>query len=857
MLSAPTSWPGTESPNSVRDSKLQEMDQKKEKRDEFLEDRTAWIEWRNGDSGDARLRVPRRPSKCVKLDSEGSCDVLDGPTAEMKPEDVLPTKVSHKQVAKIVVRESLGHLWPTQMYIDAGLKKPTKQMLSWAKNTQGKWVQGVIRDPCHGAPPGVLKMEAVLEDGAVLDSVKADSRFQLRAGTAITDEAFQQLSAMHRVSAKQVEPGEDDDNEGHYILRCAALERKLKRQTTDSDGEVDFAPTSLIKKAKVAKSDPEGTPEGGNPLPSQQRRRPGGGGGGGGYGRQCQPREGREREAGEKATSKKLQSLAQAEEALTKGQMTLRMLETNECFQSVTAANLTTALKGLAKHLDTKKAAMFDVKTDDGNPLKGDWRPAELLAEIDSCYRKLLNIEPFIQSLHATKGMESTASFMHSAFLSAQHGGWQFPKAATISMLKREASSQWLEGRRTSIWTGFVNVMHTTGSEAAPIGLTLLKDDRDYQGQEQEKFIMTGLIDLLRPVLEEHSSETYMELGHDYVSAILDVSEIVNKPLQKALQNFLVLCTADQAVDEKDEEYLKAAYDAETKDVQGLMFKPLNHLRGGIEIKNNASTVMTQLRAVKTHKASLKTLMEKLTSLPDFPEAFGQGMPVGSNVVYVPWEQAYKTLTTIKATCTAKFLESVVEDLDRVSACLRDGAKAVVRVHQSYILRQMSLAFAKVQDFLQGKLGSIAVPDMTGLDVQAADTKKKLWLDTLSRAATTAFGVPKSATQASATSLGLDKIADESAYAPILEELAKQADEIEVLVPSLRPLFKFFITHPGGNLEASGLNKFAKFLSEEPTVSTAVSPCSLSGAQLFVRSFFVRSPALCKELCFCQEPRCL
>jgi hypothetical protein len=211
-----------------------------------------------------------------------------------------------------------------------------------------------------------------------------------------SDDVYSAL-AKHATGYTAVEhaPKENDEHDESYFTLKSNV-KKLKRRTTDSDGEVSFLPdTSLFRKMDKEK-DPDETGAGAGKRNSGAAKRAlgasasaGGSSGGGSASTGGEKRGAGAASAKESSQcAKKMKELSGAEQAITQGNMMLKMLTSNDGFGNVTLKLLDGCIKTLSKFLDDKKSSMFTIDVFDGDTLNADWKPVETRSKVDECQKE-------------------------------------------------------------------------------------------------------------------------------------------------------------------------------------------------------------------------------------------------------------------------------------------------------------------------------------------------------------------------------------------------------------------------------------------------------------------------------------
>jgi len=196
------------------------------------------------------------------------------------------------------------------------------------------------------------------------------------------------------------------------------------------------------------------------------------------------------------------------------------------------------------------------VSSDSGNVLEASWKPAETRL-------KLSRSLPFVKAVNAKANtMEQSAEFMFHAVLQVSEGvedPIKLPSVAILQVIKREKDQKWLDGFQIGDFGVFALVLGTEVTPAVTVSFALLSEDEQLQTEEQEKAIVSGLMDLWRPPIAEGSEHTYHTLTADFCKSVLEIKDIKKSEVKQAFTNLATMLKPE----EHGYEGVKRAYELE------------------------------------------------------------------------------------------------------------------------------------------------------------------------------------------------------------------------------------------------------------------------------------------------------
>lgn len=184
-------------------------------------------------------------------------DDSDGEGFDVGLQSNLEKKVENIENIVYKVTQTIGVLWPTEMYIESTGETPKPWQLRKAQDVQGRWVDGVIRPSAFGCPDGCLQLSAERNTSLAKSREMDHSRTHFTKNSKRTDDVFNKDSKLMALDTKFHELGGNDGHEAPVITVDKSNKRKLKQFDPD-DFLTGFAGSTTFVKPNEAPKEKSG-----------------------------------------------------------------------------------------------------------------------------------------------------------------------------------------------------------------------------------------------------------------------------------------------------------------------------------------------------------------------------------------------------------------------------------------------------------------------------------------------------------------------------------------------------------------------------------------------------------------------
>jgi hypothetical protein len=625
----------------------------------------------------------------------------------------LEESVNSVQRCSLEAKEVLGNLWPVAVFkriVGADPKSLKLKTVTIVINN--KAVTGILRETSFGAPIGVIELTKVHVDGIEHLKEADHSRNAIRPDqlSDVYDSLQKQYGAVSTKVGKT-----DGTSEAPVSLKVQPPTKK-KSDDSDSDDFLSLHKSAMVSKVKSGDVDSDGEPK------QKQIRNKGSTGGGaragaGGGGNANASRSSSGGGGGVKKEADTLKELASAEQVKTEGKMIVRLIRNASSIQGVSARQIEACISRLSKRLEPSKLKFYQDASVDAQDSWSGPAGASMLVDLRGLKSTLDMFLPVVRSLTCKKGVEASATFLHSAVQNLEPSDQQaLPQLVMDTVCDRHISvftdaifkstpalhidvSDALESFALCLADGEDLPRTNAGERVLGVALFHLRGT-EFVGALQDKYIYKVIKTLLSkdlPVALDvaRGSPPDFSLIVDVVNTVLSV-----KLLTPTTHDVLLSLAAFLNPYHHSTKDLLAFKVKETEDTARPLFRELTMMKGGQSILNFVATVLDQrLKDTKVNK-DLETAFDMIQNTSTLMVAISKTDLKTKCTVLDHFKKLKVMVCTITRNCSAQFRSTNNPKVEAIFANLFSAIQVVQEYQARVFIDGLLNCFDTVAKFI-------------------------------------------------------------------------------------------------------------------------------------------------------------